>query len=253
MKLKVFPAIIGLISVITCFSIIKVATAQTALSEQNTEPVSLEEKKSEWMALDIEESRVCDRVFEEEANVWFEGNPFFDDFQGIILTEEQQSAYDALDAQTEARRGEVYQNALSILDPTAILSFSYNSNSVSEDVQTAVQAALNKNPTIDQKEALDREFAQYGEFSVSYIVYVSPDQDAQVAQITEDFYAQVKDIMTPEQLPQYRKNLESRLRINEVCDGWTYVPVDQGLGRVLVGLSSAPMGRLVDTIPELGI
>lgn len=231
------------------------ATAQTAPSEQNTEPVSLEGKKSEWLATDIEESRICDGVFKEEANGNFEGNDFFDDFKGLNLTDEQQSAYDALDAQAEAKRGEAYQNALSMLDPTAVLSFSYSANpdSVPQDVQTAIQAALNENPTVDQKEALDREFAQYGEFSGSYIVYVSPEQDAQIAQITEDFYAQVQSIMTPEQLPQYRENLASRLRINKVCDGWTSVSVDQGLGRVLVGLSSDPMGRLVDTIPELGI
>lgn len=251
MKLKVFSAI-SLVSAVTCFSIIRIATAQTTPAEQNTEPVSLEEKKSEWLATDIEESRICDGIFQAEANVTFEGGYGFDDFQGVTLTDEQQSAYDALDAQAEARRGEVYQNALSMLDPTAPLSFRYSANydSVPQDVETAIQAALNENPTVDQKAFLDREFAQYGEFSESYIVYVTPEQDTQVAQITEDFYAQVQDIMTPEQLPQYLENLESRLRINEVCDGWVAASADRELGRVLFG-TNVPMGQLVNTIPEL--
>ena len=217
-----------------------------------TEPVTIEEKMSQWRATDLKEMKICDRAFATEANGSFEGNPFFDDFKGITFSTEQQSAYDALDAQAEAERGKIYQNALSIVNPTATLSFGWfgDMNLVPQDVQTAVQAALDEGPKIDQKAALDQEFAQYGEFSGAYINYVSPEQQAQIDQITEDFYAQVQGLMTPEQLPQYRENLAARLRINEVCDGWVPVSAGQDLGRVTY-MTFAPMGRLVDSIPEL--
>ena len=74
MKIKTFPTVISLVSAIACFSIIKMATAQTAPDEQNPESVSLEEKLSEWRARDLEELKICDGVFEAEANVIFEGN-----------------------------------------------------------------------------------------------------------------------------------------------------------------------------------
>ena len=138
---------------------------------------------------------------------------------------------------------------MSIEDPTATLSFGYEDD-IPQDILTEIQAALEKNSNIDQKEALEREFGQYVEFSGTYINYVSPEQAAQIDQITEDFYAQVQDIMTPEQLPQYRENLAARLRINEVCDAWVPVSSNQDLGRVIFA-TDTPMGRLVDSVPEL--
>ena len=67
--------------------------------------------------------------------------------------------------------------------------------------------------------------------------------------LNENFYAQVQNIMTPEQLPRYRENLAVILRM-EGCGSWVPVSADQDLGQVLVGLTS-PMGRVVDTISEL--
>ncbi|KAM3106509.1 fasciclin domain-containing protein, partial [Phormidesmis sp. 146-33] len=52
----------------------------------------------------------------------------------------------------------------------------------------------------------------------SYVTYLTPAQQTQLAQISSDFYRQVQALMTPEQQPQYSKNLAARLRINAACD-----------------------------------
>ena len=235
MKFKSLAIALCTLGLVTSVPPMEIAAAQTRFA-------SIEEERKQWQAEDIERSKVCDRVFQAEANDSFEGNSFFDDFKGLNLTDEQRSAYDALSAQADKKRAEAYQNTVSIVDPTATLSFGWSEwdlNLVPQDVQTAVQAALDKSPKFDQKAALDREFSQYGEFYGSYITYVTPEQEAQLAQVTEDFYTQFQNIMTPEQLPQYRENLAARRRINEVCD-------------VKGPISAYPaMGRVVDSIPEL--
>ena len=235
MKFKSLTIALCTLGLVVSVPAMKVATAQT-------KPTTIEEERRQWQAEDIERSKICDRVFQAEANDSFEGNSFFDDFKGLNLTDEQQSAYNALDTQAEAKRSEVYENTVSMVDPTATLSFGWSEwdlNLIPQDVQAAVQAALDKGPKFDQKAALDQEFGQYGEFYGSYITYVTPEQEAQLAQITKDFYSQVQGIMTPEQLPQYRENLAARLRINEVCD-------------VKGPISAYPaMGRIVDSILEL--
>lgn len=245
MKLKSLTIALCTLGLVALVPIVKMAIAQT-------EPVSLEEKLEQWQAAEREQSKTCDRVTQEEANGNFEGNPFFDDSKGLNLTDEQHNAYDALMEQANAKRTELFQNTVSMVNPTAPLSFSSSPNfdSAPQDIQAAIQAALNKNPTVDQKEALNREFAQYGEFSGSYINYITPEQEEQLSQINKDFYAQVQEIMTSEQLPQYREILAAMLRIEEVCVSTVPVSSDQDLGQVLMGLSQA-QGRIVDTIPEI--
>lgn len=184
----------------------------------------------------IRQMAACDRATQAEANDTSGELPSFDDFKGLNLTDEQWSAYNVFDAQAATRRAEVYKNSVSMADPTATLSFVWSGDSESfpPEIQAAVQAALEKNPKYDQKAALDREFGQYGEFEGLYYTYITPEQDAQITQITEDYYMQAQGIMTPEQLPQYQKNLASRRRINEVCD------------------VKGPMSpyQVVDTLPE---
>ena len=244
MKFKSLTIALCTLGLVALVPLVKMATAQP-------EPVSLEEKIGQWQAEERAQSAICDRISQEEANNNFEGNDFFDFFEGLNLTDEQNSTYDALMAQADAKRTEVFENTVSIVNPTASLSFSSSANpdSIPEDIQAAIQAALNENPTVDQKEALNREFGQYGEFSGSYIVRTTPEQEQQRSQINENFYAQVQNIMTPEQLPRYRENLAVILRM-EGCGSWVPVSADQDLGQVLVGLTS-PMGRVVDTISEL--
>ncbi len=237
---------IGLVAVLS----VTVGSSISQTVQAQTEPVTIEEKKSQWVAADIEEWKMCNRVSQAEANESSEwGDSFFNELKGINFSNEQQSAYDDLFAQAEAKRTEVYENTLSIEDPTAPLSFGYGGD-IPQEVLAEIQAALEKNSNADQKEALEREFGQYVEFSGSYINYISPEQAAQIDQITEDFYAQAQGLMTPEQLPQYRENMAARLRINEVCNGWVPVSADRDLGQITYA-NFSPAGRLVDSIPEL--
>ncbi len=184
----------------------------------------------------LRQFEACDRVTQTEANDTSGELPSFDDFKGLNLTDEQWSAYNVFDEQAATRRAEVYKNSVSMADPTATLSFAWleDSEAFSPEIQAAVQAALEKSPKFDQKASLDQEFGQYGEFEGLYFTYVTPEQDAQITQITEDFYRQVQGIMTAEQLPQYQTNLASRRRINEVCE------------------AKGPLSpyRVVDTLPE---
>lgn len=209
--------------------------------QAQTESVTLEERVMQWRADDIAQWETCDRVYQEEAEI-YEGNYFFDVYRGLNLTDEQNNAYLTFNAQSDAETLEVLDNSLSVVDPTAALAFGYSVDpeQIPEGINSAIQAALNKNPTSNQLEALNQEFGQYGEFSGAYINYLTPEQKAQLAQITENFQAQMQSVMTPEQIPQYRENLAAGLRIGEACDS----------KHPLYALYPA-FGRIVDTIPEL--
>lgn len=187
---------------------------------------------------DLEQSKICDRVWEENSNVQFEGRSSFDDFQGVNLTDAQKQAYEALDAQAEAKRAELYKQTISIADPSAILAFLSGfpgTVPAPPDVQAAIQAALDLNPKMDQETALNERFGngKYGLFVGSYITYLTPDQQTQLAQITTDFYTQVQALMTPAQQPQYSKNLTARLRINAACDARQPISSYPALGRII--------------------
>jgi Spy/CpxP family protein refolding chaperone len=185
----------------------------------------------------LERSQACDRAMKEDGEE-MEGGYFFDDFKGLNLTDKQKKAYEALDAQAEAKRAKVYKESISVADPAAILSFSSSPGvSIPPDVQAAIQEALNSNPKMDKEAALNQKFGKYGIFIGSYITYLTSEQQAQIDQATKDFYAQVQDLMTPEQQPQYSKNLAARLRINAACD-------------VKGPISSYPaLGQISDKIP----
>ncbi len=154
----------------------------------------------------------------------------------------QDLSYLTFNAQLDAETLEVLDNSLSVADPTAALSFSYSVDpeQLPESTNSAIQAALNENPTSNQLEALNQKFGQYGEFSGAYINYLTPEQKVQLAQITENFQAQMQSVMTPEQIPQYQENLAAGRRISAACDS----------PHPLYALYPA-FGQVVDTIPEL--
>ncbi len=93
--------------------------------------------------------------------------------------------------------------------------------SIPLDVQSAIDNVNNSRPKVDQEAALNKRFddGRYRFFIVgSYLNYLTQDQQTQMDQISKDYYSQLQKIMTPAQLPQYRKNLAVRLKINAVCD-----------------------------------
>ncbi len=240
MKLSSLSKIVRTIGLVAVLS----ATVGSSISQTvqaQTEPVTLEERVNQWRADDIARWETCDGVYQQEAEI-FEGNYFFDPFRKLNLTEEQNNAYLTFNAQSDAETLEVLDSSLSVVDPTAALSFSYSvdPDQLPESINSAIQAALNENPTSNQLEALNQEFGQYGEFSGAYINYLRPDQKAQLAQITENFQAQMQSVMTPEQVIQYQENLASGRRISAACDSPHPVYA-----------SYPAMGRLVDSIPEL--
>ncbi|NJN30554.1 MAG: hypothetical protein HC824_09075 [Synechococcales cyanobacterium RM1_1_8] len=199
MKLKSLAIAFCTLGLIASVPAVKMAIAQAEQAEQAEPEISAEAAEK------LKQLEACDRVLEQEANVMFEGRTGFDDLKGINLTDEQSKTYDALSAQAEAKTEEIYKNSVVVVDPAAILSFIWfvpDVDSVPQEVKTAIQTALNKNPKFDQKAALDQEFGQYGQFNASYLNYITPEQNAQLKQITEDFHVQVQGIITPEQLPQ---------------------------------------------------
>lgn len=218
-SLRTLGLVAMLTAIVTIPTIPKTAQAQTDGIPDGIEFLTREQL--EQVRLDaLEQARICDRVWQENSNSQADGRSFFDDFQGLNLTDAQREAYAALDAQAEARRAELYRQTISVADPSATVTFLYLSPTTPLDVQAAIQAELDRNPTMDQLEALNQRFgnSQYGLFVGSYVTYLTPEQETQLAQITSDFYSQVQALMTPEQQPQYSKNLPARLRINAACE-----------------------------------
>lgn len=214
MKLKSLTLALGTLGIVVLTPMVRSSVAQTApanaLPLYEYDPMAMQE---------------CDRVFAQYAEGTPEDGLFFDDFKGLNLTDAQRRAYDVLDAQKDESITEVYERSVRIEDLTANLSFRYAANIdmeyldtvVPPDVRAAIQAALNENPTVEQQNKLNQEFGQYGEFIGTTIVHVTPDQVEESDQIMQDFYAQVQEIMTTEQLPQYQENLAARLEIDAVC------------------------------------
>lgn len=183
----------------------------------------------------LEQLKICDRVWQENSNSQADGRPFFDDFQGLTLTDAQKKAYKALDAQAEARRTELYKQAISVADPSATVEFLYLSPSIPRNVRAAIQKELDRKPNMEQLAALNQRFGnrQYGLFVGSYVTYLTSEQKTQLAQISSDFYSRVQALMTPEQQPQYSKNLAARLQINAACDAKQPISSYPALGRIV--------------------
>ncbi|MGG6266358.1 hypothetical protein ACQ4M3_08580 [Leptolyngbya sp. AN03gr2] len=228
------------LSLVTMLSIVALPTmAKTAQAQDIPDGIEfLTREQLEQRRLDeLEQFKICDRVFQENSNVQSDGGFFFDDLQGLNLTDAQKKAYEALDAQAEARRAELYKQTISVADPLATVSFLYLAPSTPLKVQDAINAELDRKPTMDQLESLnqrfEKRFGKYGLFIGSYITYLTPAQQTQLSEISTDFYRQVQALMTPEQQPQYSKNLAARLRINEVCDAKQPVSGYPALGRIV--------------------
>jgi uncharacterized surface protein with fasciclin (FAS1) repeats len=239
MKLSSFSKITAA-SLLTALSIVTLPNVTQAQTDNVTYAIEqFRQFDPEQRRLDdLEQSKICDRVWQESSNYQFEGRPSFDDFLGVNLTNAQKQAYEALDAQAEAKRAELYKQTVSIADPSAILAFLSRfpeTVPTPPDVQSAIQAELDRNPKMDQLDALNQQFdnGKYGLFVGSYITYLTPEQQTQLAQISTDFYSQVQALMTPAQQPQYSKNLAARLRINAACDAMQPVSSYPALGRII--------------------
>jgi hypothetical protein len=90
------------------------------------------------------------------------------------------------------------------------------------DVSAAFDAATVKfRPTADSLEAdiaaINEQFGQYGEFGVYQKVVFTPEIEAEMKALEEDFVARYIAVMTPEQQQQYQDNLATESRINEIC------------------------------------
>jgi uncharacterized surface protein with fasciclin (FAS1) repeats len=238
MKLSSFSRITAA-SLLTALSIVTLPNVMQAQTDNVTYAIEqFRQFDPEQRRLDdLEQAKICDRVWEENNNAQFEGRGYFDDFLGVNLTDAQKQAYEALDAQAEAKRADLYKQTISIADPSAILAFlSFpGAEPITPDVGAKIQAALDLNPKMDQEAALNQQFGngKYGLFVGSYITYLTPEQQTQLAQISTDFYSQVQALMTPAQQPQYSKNLAARLRINAACDAQQPVSSYPALGRII--------------------
>jgi hypothetical protein len=237
---KIFTTV-GLMTALSTGALSNAARMAQAQTEGLPEGIQLltEEQLESRRADDIEQNRLCTLALQEDGEENERGDGyFFDDFRGLTLTDAQRQAYDALDAQAEAQRAALYEQTVAVADPTAILSFLSGFPGTVQappDVQDAIQADLDLNPKMDQEAALNQKYGngQYGFFVGSYLTYLTPEQEAQLAQISDDFYSGVQALMTPEQLPQYNQNLAARLRINAACDARYPISSYPALGRII--------------------
>jgi hypothetical protein len=233
---RTFGVMVLLSAIVTIPNLAKTAQAQTQGIPDGIEFLTREQLEQGRLDA-LEQSKICDRVFQENSNVQADGGIFFDDFQGLSLTDAQKKAYEALDAQAEARRAALYKQTISVADPSATVTFLYLAPSTPPKIQAEINAELDRKPTMDQLEVLnqkfEKKFGKYGLFIGSYITYLTPAQRTQLAQISSDFYRQVQALMPPEQQPQYSKNLATRLRINAACDAKQPVSSYPALGRIV--------------------
>jgi hypothetical protein len=231
-----FGLMVLLSSIIIIPNIVKTAQAQTQSIPDGIK--FLTRQQLEQGRLDaLEQSKRCDRALQENSNTQANGRSYFDEFQGLTLTNAQKKAYKALEAQAEAKRAALYKQTISVADPSATVEFLYLSPSVPPRIQAEINAELDRKPTMAQLEALNqrlkKKFGKYGLFIGSYVTYLTPVQQTQLAQISSDFYRQVQVLMTPEQQPQYSKNLAARLRINAACDAKQPISSYPAMGRIV--------------------
>ncbi|KAM3104520.1 hypothetical protein [Phormidesmis sp. 146-33] len=161
-------SLMTMLSIVTIPNIPKTAQAQTQGIPDGIEFLTREQL--EQARLDaLEDSKICDRVLRENSNVQSDGGIFFDDFQGVNLTDAQKKAYAALDAQKEARMAELYKQTISVADPLATIGYMTSSPNVPKDLEDAIQAALDRKPTTDQLDAINQEFEKrFGKDSVLF-------------------------------------------------------------------------------------
>jgi hypothetical protein len=181
---------------------------------------------------DAARDRACTRIFKELGET--DGNgTFYDDFKGLNLTDQQKKSEQALNAKKDARITVISNNIISV--PESLTFSAAPGVSIPPTIQTAIDKVNNSRPKVNQAAALDRKFGKYGRFIVgSYLnYYATPNAQAKLDQISQEYYTQLENIMTPAQKPQYRKNLAGRLRINAVCDAkWPISSFGPPLGKI---------------------
>jgi hypothetical protein len=219
----------GLMALIA--TIVGSGISKTAQAQNLPQPLNFTEEEMAELAA------ACDRTTQENSEPSPDGNGlFFDTLRAMNVTDQQRSAYSTLLDQADEKRAEIYENSVSVPNPANIM-FMW-SGPIDPTVESAITAVLNQNPKIDELAALNQQFGQYGVFTTSYFHYYTPEQDAQLGQITDDFNAQFEALLTPEQQLQYRENLAAGERIRSACE-WD--------GPIF---SYPAMGRISNTIPE---
>jgi hypothetical protein len=184
---------------------------------------------------DAARDRACMRVFKELGET--DGNgTFYDDFKGLNLTDRQKKSEQALNAKKDAKITAVSSDIISV--PESLTFSAAPGVSIPPTIQAAIDKVNDSRPDVNQAAALDRKFGKYGRFIVgSYLnYYATPNAQAKLDKISQDYYTQLENIMTPAQKPQYRKNLAGRLKINAVCD-------------VQWPISGSAMGKISDKAP----
>jgi hypothetical protein len=167
---------------------------------------------------DLARDRVCTRVFKELGET--DGNgTFYDDFKGLNLTDRQKKSEQALNAKKDAKITVISNNIISV--PESLTFSAAPGVSIPPTIQTAIDKVNDSRLEVNQAAALDRKFGKYGRFIVgSYLnYYATPNAQAKLDKISQDYYTQLENIMTPAQKPQYRKNLAGRLKVISGSEG----------------------------------
>jgi hypothetical protein len=254
MKLSFLSKSISAIGLMAALSVVVGPSIAKSVQAQ-TEPRNFTEEEA------LANSAACDRATKENSEATPDGDYLYDTLRFMNATDQQRNAYNTLSEQSDDRRAEIYPQSVSVPDLSSYLGFMYspealgidleNSQDMQADIdaavaaqvppeiQAAIREAMESGPRMDQEAALNEQFGEYGGyFYGSYFTYYTPEQDAQLQQITRDFHTQVEALLTPEQQTQYRENLAAGERIRAACE-W------EG------PISAYPAsGRISETVPE---
>jgi hypothetical protein len=235
------------LSVVALLTIAKTAQSQIEGLPEGIQLLTKEQLDRRNNVDDVIQFGLCNLATQEhgeaiqkvgEPNLDGDGYYSNDSLRSITLTDTQQQAYDALNARQDEQITALFEQTVSVEDPTAILSFVSGfpgTVPAPPEVEAAIQAELNLNPGVDQVAALNRKYenGKYGIFEGAYVNYLTPEQEAQLKQIENDFYSGVQALLTPEQLPQYNRNLPAMRRFSEVCAVKYPLSRTSGSGRII--------------------
>jgi hypothetical protein len=228
MKLTALSQSIRTIGVMAMFSIAVIPHLTKTAQAQSSTPQARS-------SADLARDRVCTRVFKELGET-VDNQTYYDDFKGLNLTDRQKKSEQALNAKKDAKITAVSSDIISV--PESLTFSAAPGVSIPPTIQATIDKVNNSRPEVNQAAALDRKFGKYGRFIIgSYLnYYATPNAQAKLDKISQDYYTQLENIMTPAQKPQYRKNLAGRLKINAVCDTqWPH--------------SGSAMGKISDKAP----
>ena len=160
---------------------------------------------------------------EDACSAASSGLPSSDD-EGIEFSAEQNEEFDGINAAAIERIERIQENAVNVVDHSYPVWVTFRAGKRSDELDDAISARLEPFYIAPPEEKtailneLAKEFSQYAEFALQTKLLYTPEQEATLIAIGQEWDAQQFAMLTPEQQAQFQENRKIIDRMEEACE-----------------------------------